>query len=66
MILKLSLKTFYSTRFQRAISGSQADTLQKVDVTVMDTDQCARALNTTYRTEQVNKGKNLCAGGEQG
>ena len=66
VILKLSLKTFYSTRFQRAISGSQADTLQKVDVTVMDTEQCARALNTTYRTEQVNKGKNLCAGGEQG
>ena len=66
VILKLSLKTFYSTRFQRAISGSQADTLQKVDVPVMDTDQCARALNTTYRTEQVNKGKNLCAGGEQG
>ena len=51
---------------QEGIPGSQADTLQKLDVPVMNIDQCKRVLNSTHRRENVREEKNLCAGGQKG
>ena len=66
MLLKQFLNSFYSARLQEGIPGSQADTLQKLDVPVMNIDQCKRVLNSTHRRENVRKEKNLCAGGQKG
>ena len=66
MLLKQFLNSFYSARLQEGIPGSQADTLQKLDVPVMNIDQCKRILNSTHRRENVREEKNLCAGGQKG
>ena len=66
MFLKQFLNSFYSARLQEGIPGSQADTLQKLDVPVMNIDQCKRILNSTHRRENVREEKNLCAGGQKG
>ena len=65
-LLKQFINSFYSARLQEGISGSQADTLQKLDVPVMNIDQCKRILNSTHRRENVREEKNLCAGGQKG
>ena len=64
--LKQFLNSFYSARLQEGIPGSQVDTLQKLDVPVMNIDQCKRILNSTHRRENVREEKNLCAGGQKG
>ena len=66
MFLKQILNSFYSARLQEGIPGSEADTLQKLDVPVMNIDQCKRILNSTHRRENVREEKNLCAGGQKG
>ena len=63
-LLKRFVKTFNFTCLQ--VAGSEADTLQKVDVPVVNIDKCKRALNTTYRPEDVSTENNLCAGGLKG
>ena len=63
-LLKRFVKTFNFTRLQ--VAKSEADTLQKVDVPVVNIDKCARVLNATYRPEDVSTENNLCAGGLKG